>query len=99
MKIRHGRGDGVGHDGGLVAALESLARGLLDADLRHSAGDEQRFNVPGLQEVVEIGVVEGALAELLNDRVSWHWVDLVNNVRAIEFLADVFVVALAFQQQ
>jgi hypothetical protein len=49
--------------------------------------------VAGLQQVVEVGVVEGPVAELVDDRIARLGIDLVDDVRAVELLADVGVVA------
>src|SRR5262249_49836310 len=75
------------------AALEVFSRRLLHPDLRDGAGDQDGFDVAGLQEVVEVRVVEGAVAELVDDRIGGLGVELVNDVGAVELLVDVLVVA------
>jgi hypothetical protein len=62
------------------------------ADLGHGAGDQHRLDVPRLQEIVEVRVVEGAIAELVDDRIARLRIDLVDDVRAVQLPVDVLVI-------
>jgi hypothetical protein len=48
----------------------------------------------GSQQVVEVRVVEGAVPELVDDRITPLGIELVDDVRAVELLAHVLVEAL-----
>src|SRR5215218_7969081 len=94
VQVRHVRGDGIGDDGRAVAALGALAGRLLDANLADGAGYQNRLDFAFLQEIVEVGVVEGAVAEFLDDRFAGLGVELLDDVRAVERIGDVSIDAL-----
>jgi hypothetical protein len=98
--LQHGRllisrvgGYRVGNHRRPVATLEAFACRLLHADLRDGAGDEYGFDVARLQKIIEVGVVERAVAELVDDWICRVGVDLVDDVRTVSLLTDVLIEA------
>jgi len=94
VQIWHLRRDGVRDDDSPVAALGAFAGRFLDADLGHGAGHQHRFHLALLEQIVEIGVGEGAVAKFLDDRFSGFGVDLGDDVRAVERPDRVLIITL-----
>src|SRR5690349_6606588 len=87
LELREVGRDGVGQDERVIAAIVGLADARVDADLgRHAAHDELP-DALHLQDRVEVRGVEGALARLVDDRLSVDGVDLLDDVVA-ELAAD-----------
>ena len=70
MQVGREARDGVGDDRRRIAVVEGLAGRLLDADLRDRARDDERAHAERAQARVEVGAVEGAVAELVDDRLA-----------------------------
>ena len=73
------------------AVVKRLARGLLDADLRHRAGDHERLDAERAQGRLERGRVERAVVELLDLVLAGQRRQLVDDVGALLLAADVGV--------
>src|SRR5260370_1242576 len=70
VKFRNVRGAAIGEHDAAVAAVVRLPHAGVDADLGGHAANEQILDpVPG-QEGIQMGLVEGALARLVDDRLA-----------------------------
>ncbi len=59
----------VGDDDRVVAGVGRVARGVLDREVRPRAGDDHRLGAEPLEQRLEIRVVEGVHAHLLDDEI------------------------------
>ena len=70
VKLGKVRGAAVaGHDAA-IAAIVGLAHGRVHADLGGDAADDQRLDAAVVQERVQVGREERALARLVDDRLA-----------------------------
>src|SRR6266508_918041 len=74
-----------------VPVVKRLPCRLLDADLRNGAGDNQRLDAQRTQDILQVGVTEGAVAVLFDDIIVARRIDLVDDIGAVEFLANVSI--------
>ena len=74
--------DAVFEHEAVVAAVVSLPHRGVDADLGRHPGDDELLHVPVLQDGVQIGGVERALAGLVDDRLAGLGIKLGNDVVA-----------------
>ena len=72
----------VGQHDTAKAAVVGLAHGGVDADLGRHAADQQRLDAAVVQHQLEIGLVERALAGLVDDRLARDRIELRNDVVA-----------------
>src|SRR5262249_22470039 len=82
MKFREIGGATIREDYAAKPAVVGFAHGGIDADLSRHATDEQRADRAVAQHQLKIGLVEGALARLINHRLTGKRIEFRNDVVA-----------------
>src|SRR5262245_55362142 len=80
VKVRKIRGTTVAQDHTAKAAIIVLAHGGIDTDLGRDTAYQQVFNAAIAQQELEIGLIEGALARLVDHSFAAHGIKRRNNV-------------------
>ena len=82
MELREIGATAVFEHEAVVAAVVGFPHRGVDADLRRHAGDDELLDVLVLQDGVQVGGVERALARLVDDRLAGLGIKLGNDVVA-----------------
>jgi hypothetical protein len=80
LELREVRADAILEHQAVVAAVVRLAHCRVDADLGRHAADHELANAAVVQQRIEVGRVERALAGLVDYRLAWRGLERIDDV-------------------